>query len=95
MHEDFSDSVRMKRRELGKRLVEARNNGEYAKISFDKLIIENEVFKYDETRKDIVRIGYARRRKQPNTQEHVQAENSDSQSYEGDPSVATQRSQSC
>ena len=63
VHEDFSDRVRKCRRELGKRLVEARNNGAYAIISYDKLIIENEVYVFDDSANQIVRVGYSRKRR--------------------------------
>ena len=63
VHEHFSDRVRKCRRELGKRLVEARNNGAYAIISYDKLIIENEVYAFDDSSNQIVRVGYSRKRR--------------------------------
>lgn len=60
VHEDFTDRVKTHRRELGKRLVQARNNGQYASLSFDKLIIENTVYGYDDNTKDTYIIGQAR-----------------------------------
>ena len=39
VHEDFTDRVKLHRRELGKRLVQARENGQYTSMNYDKLII--------------------------------------------------------
>jgi chromosome segregation ATPase len=60
VHEDFTDRVKLHRRELGKRLVHARENGQYASMNYDKLIIENTVYGYDEEKKDSYIIGHAR-----------------------------------
>lgn len=62
IHEDFTDRVRVHRRELGIRLVEERERGKYARMNFDKLIVENSVYGYDEQSKSIYRIGDARGR---------------------------------
>ena len=47
VQEYFTDRVKLCRRELGKRLVETRNEGFYALMRFDKQIIENDIYKYD------------------------------------------------
>ena len=69
MHEDFTDRVRLHRRELIKRLAQARNNGQYATLNFDKLIIENTVYGYNEESQDTYTIGPARG--QPGTRFHA------------------------
>ena len=60
VREDFTERVQMHRRELGKHLVEARHRGQFAAIRFDKLIIDNSVYKYDEMTNEITRIGSTR-----------------------------------
>jgi len=55
----------MHRRELGKRLVQERERGNYAAMSYDKLIIENTVYDYDELNENVFEIG--RERGQPGT----------------------------
>ena len=44
--EDFTPKVRQAKRVLGQELVRARNNGQQAQMKFDKLIINNDVYKY-------------------------------------------------
>ena len=68
VHEDFTDRVRQHRREFSRRLVQARNNGQYTTLNFDKLIIENTVYGYDEENQDTYTIGPVRR--QPGTRFH-------------------------
>ena len=53
---DFTDRVRRHRRELGRRMVEARSEGKYASIRYDKLYVENKVFQYDDSTHSIVSI---------------------------------------
>jgi hypothetical protein len=36
------------RRELGQKLVQARNSGLYASLRYDKLIVDNNVYKYED-----------------------------------------------
>ncbi|WAR30318.1 HMCN1-like protein [Mya arenaria] len=43
--EDFTPRVRKHRYELGKRMVEARNNNQYAVVRYDKLIIDDSVYR--------------------------------------------------
>ena len=62
MQEDYTDRVKLHRRELGKRLAEARQNGQYAVMRYDKLIIDNDMYKYDERNEQIVLFGVARAR---------------------------------
>lgn len=57
VREDYTERVQLHRRELGKRLVEARSNGQYASLRFDKLIIDNDVYKYNDLTKSVVRVG--------------------------------------
>ena len=60
VQEDFTDRVKLCRFKLGKRLMEARKNGLYAALSFDKLTIENEIYKYDAENDRIQKIGTSR-----------------------------------
>ncbi|MES9880608.1 MAG: hypothetical protein ABW185_06975 [Sedimenticola sp.] len=46
--EDFTPRVRQARRALGEDMVRARNKGYRASIKFDKLIIDDKIYKYDE-----------------------------------------------
>ena len=62
VHEDFTDRVRHHRRELGKRLAEARQNGLFASLQYDKLIVDSTMYGYDECKQTIYEIGPARRR---------------------------------
>ena len=43
----YTDRVKTARRELGKHMIAARNNGKCASIRYDKLVIDNTVFRYD------------------------------------------------
>ena len=47
VQQDYTDRVKTARRELGKLMIDARNNGKYASIRHDKLIIQNNVYRYD------------------------------------------------
>ena len=47
--EDFSSRVRKHRYELGKFMRNARDQNRYATLSYDKLITDGDVFKYNET----------------------------------------------
>ena len=65
VRENYTEMVQLHRRELGRRLVEACGKGEFACMQFDKLIIEGNVYTYDEGTNQIVRIGAARDRRRP------------------------------
>ena len=54
---DYTERVKKHRRVLGERLVQERQKNKYASIRFDKLIVDNEIFKYDEREDKIVCIG--------------------------------------
>lgn len=56
--EDFTTRVRQARRELGEHLVRARAKGQTASMKFDKLIIDNQIFKYDYQTQKPTCIGY-------------------------------------
>ncbi|KAL4219085.1 hypothetical protein ACF0H5_021668 [Mactra antiquata] len=56
VREDFTERVQLHRRELGKKLVHARSQGHYASLRYDKLIIDNSVYKYDDMIEQITRI---------------------------------------
>ena len=59
VQEDFTERVKFCRRKLIKYLVEARENGKQASIKFDKLFNENEIFRYDEEKDSLYKIGNA------------------------------------
>ncbi|MES9884074.1 MAG: cell division protein ZapB [Sedimenticola sp.] len=46
--EDFTPRVRQARRVLGEKLMSARSSGQRASLKFDKLFIDNKIYKYDE-----------------------------------------------
>ena len=58
--EDFSEGVMYQRLELGKELLKARDNGRYASMRYDKLIIDDRVYKYNTVRQSVECIGKAR-----------------------------------
>ena len=57
---DYTERVVNHRRELGKIMLDERNKGRYASIRYDKLIIEDTVYKYDEETSNLVRVGKRR-----------------------------------
>ncbi|KAH3866921.1 hypothetical protein DPMN_030044 [Dreissena polymorpha] len=65
VHEDFTERVKSHRRELGKRLVDERARGNNAVMNYDKLIVNNKIFAYDENNQTIIEIGTARGRPRP------------------------------
>ena len=48
MQADYTLRVKKHRRELGKEMTAARQNGQDAKIKYDKLVIGNKVYPYDD-----------------------------------------------
>ena len=60
--EDFSEGVMCQRRELGKELLKARDNGRYASMRYDKQIIDDRVYKYNTVRQSVECVGKARTR---------------------------------
>lgn len=63
--EDFTPRVRQARRALGEHLVRARSNGQRARMTYDKLIVENIVYRYDDVAKKTIRVGNASNRFNP------------------------------
>ena len=51
---DYTKRVKKHRRELGKRMIAARQAGQEAKISYDKLVIENKVYRYDDETETVI-----------------------------------------
>jgi FtsZ-binding cell division protein ZapB len=78
VREDFTERVQLHRRELGKRLVQARSQGQYASLRFDKLFIDNEVYQYDDLTGEITKIGNTRGR------QHTRTNNSQRNVVRGD-----------
>ena len=57
VHQDFSDRVKHHRKVLGDRMMRERNNGHYASIRYDKLFVNDSIYKYDDQTDQIVYIG--------------------------------------
>ena len=53
------------RKILGERLAEARAKGSYARLNYDKLIVDGQTYKYDERTNEIVRTWGHRVHQQP------------------------------
>jgi len=62
VREDYTERVQLHRRELTKTLIEARNQGKYALLRFDKLIIDGDTYMYNDTDDTIKRIGSSKSR---------------------------------
>ena len=62
--EDYSQRIRKHRYELGKRMIEARQNNQFATVSYDKLIIDGNVYKYNEKDDSVVLVSRSRNSKQ-------------------------------
>ncbi|KAH3774725.1 hypothetical protein DPMN_176116 [Dreissena polymorpha] len=60
VQQDFSDKVRKHRHILGERMVQERRNDNYAVIRYDKLIVNGQVYKYNDITQSIVPIGTRR-----------------------------------
>lgn len=54
---DYTDRIKRHRRELGSRMIEERQRNNYAVLRYDKLIINDKVFKFDDATNSIVCIG--------------------------------------
>ena len=48
---------------LGEKLVEGRENGQQATISVDKLVIDNNIFVYDDYQRKIIHVGASKSRR--------------------------------
>ena len=64
---DFTDRVKRHRRVLGERMVIEWDSGRYAANRYDKLYIEDRVFKYDDVTDSIVDIGKRHTARGPRT----------------------------
>ena len=71
--EDYTARVRKHRYELGKRMVEAKNRNQYSVVRYDKLIIDDRVYKYDEKADDIKFVGKNRFRRSTRLREEARA----------------------
>ena len=67
---DYTERVARHRRILGSRMLRERENGNYATIRHDKLIVDDQIFRYDDLLNDTVCIGKRRRRINPRGQPH-------------------------
>lgn len=56
VRQDFTQRVKKHRRELGKEMIAAKARGQQARIKFDKLEIEGDLYRYDDTTEKIVLI---------------------------------------
>lgn len=57
MQPDSTDRVKRHRRELGNIMVSELKKGNYSVVRYDKLVVEDKVFRYDESTEDKVCIG--------------------------------------
>ena len=62
VNEDYTDRVKNHRRELGKEMIEARKQGHYAVIRYDKLVINNDIYRFDDCKGSIEYFGKRNRR---------------------------------
>jgi len=60
VREDFTERVQLHRRQLSHKLVTARNEGKFASLRFDKLVIDGDVYKFNEVTQSVERIGNSR-----------------------------------
>ena len=58
---DCTDRVKRHRRELGREMIAARQDNKYASIRYDKLIVEDKMYRYDDKTSAVVCIGDRRR----------------------------------
>ena len=72
---DYTDRVVRHRRELGHRMLEERQQNKYAAISYDKLIVNHQVYKYDDVNSSIVCIGRRQVTRQSRDNAHGQPVN--------------------
>ena len=56
IQQDLTQRVKKHRRELGKEMIAAKARGQEARIKFDKLLIDGELFRYDDATEKIVAI---------------------------------------
>ena len=57
VQQDYSDRVKRHRRILGEKMIYERQQGNYASIRFDKLFVNDSIFKYDDSTDRIIHIG--------------------------------------
>lgn len=67
---DYTDRVVRHRRELGRRMLDERQKNNYATISYDKLIVNDQIYKYDDITSSIVCIGRRQYTRQPRGNAH-------------------------
>jgi len=60
--QDFSDRIKHHRKILGERMMRERNNGHYASIRYDKLFVNDSIYKYDDQTDQIQCVGVSRSR---------------------------------
>lgn len=76
---DYTDRIKRHRRELGTRMLHERRNNNYAAMRHDKLIVNDQIFRYDDATESIVCLGRRqfRRTDVRDLQDLGQAENVD------------------
>ncbi|KAH3891692.1 hypothetical protein DPMN_015797 [Dreissena polymorpha] len=57
VQQDYTDRVKRHKRILGERMVRERNNGRYASIRYDKLFVNDTIYRYDDNTDQIVYVG--------------------------------------
>lgn len=53
---DYTQRVKKHRRELGKKMIAARDAGQEARVTFDKLIIGNKLYRYDDETESVILV---------------------------------------
>ena len=56
VRQDLTQRVKKHRRELGKEMIAAKARGQQARIKFDKLEVDGDLYRYDDTLEEIVLI---------------------------------------
>lgn len=69
VHPDYTDKVKQQRRVLGERMLAEREKGHYSAVRYDKLIIEDKIYKVDDVTQNIVYVG--RRQQHGRPRAHV------------------------
>ena len=64
VRQDLTQRVKKHRRELGKEMIAAKARGQQARIKFDKLEVDGDLYRYDDTLEEIVLIPRTRGRSQ-------------------------------
>jgi FtsZ-binding cell division protein ZapB len=70
VQQDYSDRIKRHRRILGEKMVQDRQKGHYAVLRYDKLFVNDSIYRYDDHNECIVFVG----NRQRGTQTRVQSQ---------------------